>query len=356
MEENASNEGANRASDLVAIKSGNYYFWYDNWIGLGALYHASSPDHWCDESIVHVDEVVENGAWNEDQLRDLLPDKLVDHIIETIKPPSVHNQKDKPWWKLETKGKFSVKSAWQHPKEETLPNIFLKSPVAKFIWKYISAPAWINIEGKKLVQVVNEWWRRPVNANLKPVYHAMPSLIKYTRVLWHLPPVEQIKYNTDGACIGDNEGASYSFCIRDGIGDLLYVQADSIEDATNNIAVSHEILVRYMIQSQYRPCVIETDSFLMKKVLEEVWEHPWSIAQQVEDIKALMTRGVFQVEHVLREGNKLDVPLANLTLEHQAMLQVHSFEEMDTQGRKILSSDKLQIPYIRVRTTKPNTK
>nr|XP_018629644.1 uncharacterized protein LOC108946822 [Nicotiana tomentosiformis] len=300
------------------LKSGNSYFLYDNWTGLGPLYHASGPDNWSDESIVHLDEVVENEAWNEDQLRDLVPDELANHIIETITPPSAHNQNDKPWWKLETKGKFSGK----HPKEEALPHVFLKSLVAKFIWKYFSAPAGINIEGKQLVQVVNEWWRRPVNASLNPVYQAVPSLIirrpnltgvtanwpdlhdklfhhipklKYIRVLWHLPSVGWIKRITDGACRGDNGGDSYGFCIRYGIGDLLYAQADSIEDATNNIAEAQTILeaLRYMIQLQFPPCVIETNSLLMKKVLEEVWEPPWSIVQHVEEIKALMTRGLF---------------------------------------------------------------
>lgn len=44
------------------LKCGNVFFWYDNWTILGALYHASGLENWCDETIVHVDEVVENGA------------------------------------------------------------------------------------------------------------------------------------------------------------------------------------------------------------------------------------------------------------------------------------------------------
>lgn len=65
---------------------------------------------------------------------------------------------------------------------------------------------------------------------------------------------------------------------------------------------------------------------------------------------------MLQVIHVLREGNKLADHLANLTLEQHALVQVHSFEELDIQRRKILNNDKLQIPYIRVRTGKPNSK
>nr|XP_016477417.1 PREDICTED: uncharacterized mitochondrial protein AtMg00310-like [Nicotiana tabacum] len=63
------------------LKNGNSYFWCDNWTGLGALYHTSGPDHWCDDSMKYVDEVVENRAWNEMLLRELLPDELADHIL-----------------------------------------------------------------------------------------------------------------------------------------------------------------------------------------------------------------------------------------------------------------------------------
>ncbi|XP_075086240.1 uncharacterized protein LOC142168960 [Nicotiana tabacum] len=220
------------------LKNGNSYFWYDNWTGLGALYHASGLDHWCDESINHVDEMVENGAWNELLLRELLLDELADHILETITPPSNLSLKDKPWWKLETKGHFTVKSAWQYirkrreesklytffwvkglpfkisffmwrlwkaklpldewflrlgyfitsrccccmnPKQETLSHVFLTSPAARYVWNYYGAHAGIRTNGKKLMQVINEWWSKPVNTSLKAIYQVMPSLI-----VWHL--------------------------------------------------------------------------------------------------------------------------------------------------------------------------
>ncbi|XP_019223710.1 PREDICTED: uncharacterized protein LOC109205453 [Nicotiana attenuata] len=46
------------------LKSGNSWFLFDNWTGLGRLYHASGPDHWCDEPYKFVGEVMENGTWN----------------------------------------------------------------------------------------------------------------------------------------------------------------------------------------------------------------------------------------------------------------------------------------------------
>ncbi|XP_070056779.1 uncharacterized protein [Nicotiana tomentosiformis] len=155
--------------------------------------------------------------------------------------------------------------------------------------------------------------------------HHVPRL-RYTKVLWQLPPYCWIKCNTDGACRRDNRGTSSNFCIRDGIGDLIYAQADAVEDTTNNIAEAQAIIeAPYIIHMQFPPCIIETDSLLIKKVLEEVWESPWNIANQIDEIKTLLSRGVFQVVHVLREGNKLAGHLANWTLDQQTIIQVHSF-------------------------------
>lgn len=82
------------------LKSGNASFWYNNWAGVGSLYHASGPDHWCDESVKNIHELIENGQWKVDMLRDLLPDELSEHIIENIQPPTLSNIQYKPWWQL----------------------------------------------------------------------------------------------------------------------------------------------------------------------------------------------------------------------------------------------------------------
>lgn len=86
----------------------------------------------------------------------------------------------------------------------------------------------------------------------------------------------------------------------------------------------------YIIQSHLPPCVIETNSLLMKKILDKVWEPPWNIVEHMEEIKKLMSSCIVAVAHVLREGNKLADHLANLTLELNAIIQIASFSEMDT--------------------------
>lgn len=68
-------------------------------------------------------------SWNEELLRELLPDELVDHIMEKITPKNSPELKDKAFWKLESKGHFSMKTAWQHArKRKHEKNLY------KFIW------------------------------------------------------------------------------------------------------------------------------------------------------------------------------------------------------------------------------
>lgn len=100
--------------------------------------------------------------------------------------------------------------------------------------------------------------------------------------------------------------------------------------------------------------MIEIDSLLMKRVLDEVWAPPWNIVTLVEEIKQLRVKCVVDISHVLREGNQLADHLANVTLDRNSMFQAPSFAEPDVKGRKILNSDKLQLPYIRVRNAKPS--
>lgn len=93
-------------------KRGNAFFCYDNWTGLWVLYQALGLDHWYDETITRVSDVVEDGNWNEGLLRDILSEELVEHILECITPPQCHDMEEKPGWKLESRGQFSMKSGW----------------------------------------------------------------------------------------------------------------------------------------------------------------------------------------------------------------------------------------------------
>lgn len=54
--------------------------------------------------------MVIDGNWKEEVLREILPDEIAYHIMEKIAPPNCREVKDKPFWQLESKGYFSVKT------------------------------------------------------------------------------------------------------------------------------------------------------------------------------------------------------------------------------------------------------
>lgn len=78
------------------LKMGSLLFWFDNWTGLGALYFVTPPDFIVDESIQNVNEVIVEGHWDEEKLRQLLPEDLTLHMLESIACPAQHEELDKP--------------------------------------------------------------------------------------------------------------------------------------------------------------------------------------------------------------------------------------------------------------------
>lgn len=74
-----------------------------------------------DDSVHNVFDVVEQGTWEVDRLLELLPEEYAMQIVDNIKPPQSQNELDKPYWKLETRGYFSVKTTWEYIKRRNEP-------------------------------------------------------------------------------------------------------------------------------------------------------------------------------------------------------------------------------------------
>ncbi|XP_060182250.1 uncharacterized protein LOC132611910 [Lycium barbarum] len=221
------------------LRMGSSLFWFDNCSGLGPLYFLTPPDFYYDENINNVTDVVTEGRWNENILRNCLSEELAEHILHEVQLPSRPDELDKPWWTLEARGEFFVKSAWDHlwsrgqprdaykkiwvkglpfkiaflmwrvwyfkiplddvirnwgyhmpskcfccaePTEESVPHIFLRCQTAQRAWSYFSATAGINIAGLNLHQVITKWWTADTLSRLNPIFYAIPSIIMWE--LW----------------------------------------------------------------------------------------------------------------------------------------------------------------------------
>ncbi|XP_059310222.1 uncharacterized protein LOC132061411 [Lycium ferocissimum] len=120
--------------------------------------------------------------------------------------------------------------------------------------------------------------------------------------------------------------------------------------STNTQAEAMAILkaLKYLNENQLDKVVIETDSLLLKNIIQRVWEVPWQILTTMEEIWKLMEGKIVVVKHIFREGNKVANHLANLALDKGDLIATN-FREMDSQGRKLVNNDKLEIPYLRIR-------
>ncbi|XP_070015854.1 uncharacterized protein [Nicotiana sylvestris] len=405
---------------------GSALFWFDNWTEMGALYFQVPAEFGIDEDIHNVNDMVENGMWNVDKMFESLPEELAHHIVQNIRPPTKSSQLDTPFWMLETRGHFTVKSAWDYVRRRANPRLAYKMiwvkglpfKISFFLWKkcwtYFLRRAGIALDGLSLHQAITKCWTAPVVPRLKPVLQALPACIvwelwkrrnnlkygeavsvsrviyqvsstvqalvqlkkpglrvpqkwldlltmmeqytprlKYDKVLWEFPSRGWIKVNTDGACRGNPGRSSIGFCIRDEVGDLIYAEGREISEGTNNESKAVAIVEALKMCKffNYFQIWLQTDSMLLKNIIEESWKPPWYITEHVEDILRLKEQSIIKVTHIFREGNTLADHLADYALD-EGNTKCHGFWDMDSKGRRIINEDKMQCPYIRVKVAR----
>ncbi|XP_059315234.1 uncharacterized protein LOC132065727 [Lycium ferocissimum] len=394
---------------LWQLKMGSALFWFDNWSGVGFLYFLTPPDFYCNEENNNVSDAVTQIRWHEVGLRNNLPQDLADFIINEVQPPSRGDELDKPWWMLETNGQFSLKPTWEYvrskgekkdvyrkiwvkglpfkPKEETVPHIFLKCATAQSTWKYFCSAASIAIDGLHLHQVIMKWWTADVIPRIKHVYYVVPSIIVWelckkrngyrhrnkvttSRVIYQASTIIQqlvrlrklgIKNVPHGwfeilKILEDYtpklQVTKYMQRLRK-LMTLVYAKAKEINDTTNTVSEALALLgaARYCLAQHVYSFILETDSLLMKNILDRTWKPPWNIADVVEEIWDITDNAQVQVLHIMREGDQLADHLANYALDY-GEIEVNSFAELDSKGKKILNSDNLHCPYLRIKTVR----
>ncbi|XP_075083805.1 uncharacterized protein LOC142167791 [Nicotiana tabacum] len=117
------------------------------------------------------------------------------------------------------------------------------------------------------------------------------------------------KCNTDGASKGNPGPSSLGFCVRYDEGDVVHDRTVDLGVTTNVVAEAKAILQRleYCVEHDLHPLILETDSFVMKKVIEGEWDPPWIIAQDVKKIiemKDNFNNDVY-IKGSSREGSEL---------------------------------------------------
>lgn len=126
-------------------------------------------------------------------------------------------------------------------KEEIISHVFLRSPSCYVPMEYLCALAGIDIEGKHIVQVINEWWNYSVNTSLKTVSHDIPSLIVW--MLW-----KKINFCTHGMTVSINR---MIFQVSNVIHMLLKARRIGFSSVTTKWPDLHDKLHHHILRLKY---------------------------------------------------------------------------------------------------------
>lgn len=98
-----------------------------------------------------------------------------------------------------------------------------------------------------------------------------------------------------------------AFCVRNQLEDLIFAEFRSIElcSALEAEVKEFRLGLMYCVNHNMSPLNMETDSLIIKKVLEGIWEIPWAISVNIRDIERTMENKEVEVVYTYREGNKL---------------------------------------------------
>lgn len=108
--------------------------------------------------------------------------------------------------------------------------------------------------------------------------------------------------------------------------------------------------LKYCVVENCLPVVLETDSLMAFKCLSGNWEIPWSVRMKICRINELRSLRRVQVQHILREGNKVADFFAKLVFCFAGTKQINfqSIQQVPRQGRALISMDAQRIPNVRI--------
>lgn len=84
-------------------------------------------------------------------------------------------------------------------------------------------------------------------------------------------------------------------------------------------------------------------------MLKGEWKIPWENHHIIEEIRELKGDIGTAIQHTFREENQLADNITNIALEREEKQQFKSFSELPVMARKILNTDKSQVPFLRIK-------
>ncbi|KAK6786523.1 hypothetical protein RDI58_015048 [Solanum bulbocastanum] len=116
------------------------------------------------------------------------------------------------------------------------------------------------------------------------------------------------KCNSDDASKGNSGPSSGAFfCIRNVEGNFVYAKVKRLEE-NNNLREKISAIkmgLKFCIAKELLHVTLETDSLIVKKMIDGEWEVPWSVSVEIRKIRHLMKEREIVIEHIFKKGNKV---------------------------------------------------
>ncbi|XP_070049716.1 uncharacterized protein [Nicotiana tomentosiformis] len=214
------------------LKSGTTNIWHENWTGLGALYHVA--------------ELRQGEAWDDQLLDQTFNEEIAEHIRLNVHCEGSEGYWDRPYWMPTPSG--------------------LPFKISFFLWRlWRQKIATDDMWRRQGQMVMSRCWccQQPQKESIKHIFVTSPTASKLPFHGWY-------KCNTDGASKSNPGPSSLGFCVRDDEGDVVYAWAVDLGLTTNVVAEAKAILqgLEYCVEHDLHPLILETDSLVMKKVIE----------------------------------------------------------------------------------------
>lgn len=147
--------------------------------------------------------------------------------------------------------------------------------------------------------------------------------------------------------------SSKAFSVRNSNGDLVYTETESVMlcSALEADVRAFKEGLQYCVSHNLLPLIMETESLILKKVIEEKWEIPWVISVDIRCIKNKLKNKDVVVNQIFRAGNSVANCLANhvFCFVGTTKIQFLSNNELLAQAKKLLQTDKQGMPNLRIR-------
>lgn len=238
--------------------------------------------------------------------------------------------------------------------QESFNHLFVICPDANYLWKLFAGAIGIQGPFILLSQTIFKWWKEDCVAKLKTLCRSIPCfivwqlwkrrnmiknggrmsritmvleinrnvhcmaktrypwlanmpnnqpgiaqflerytpLISSTVVKWRCPDGVRYKCNSDDSSQLNRRVSSIAFCIRNSLRELVYARANKHDGFTTLEAEVKGFKggFVYCLNHNLLPLIMETDSLIIKKILDGIWEVPWTVSVDNREIKEEMIK------------------------------------------------------------------